>query len=144
MRISRTLIIGMILAVCLLCLAGTSYSQGTHSGTIRGTVVDQKGDSVPNASVQITDLATNLSQALTTNGDGDYEAPGLKSGNYRVTVNAPGFKTIAIQAVVTGSDVVRADAKLEVGAATAVVDVNADAGLIQTETPTISGTINHR
>src|SRR5678815_3115378 len=86
MRIATRINVSLLLAACLFCFASRTYSQGTHFGTIRGTVVDQKGEIVPNASVQITDLATNLSQSLTTNGDGDYEVPGLKSGNYRVTV----------------------------------------------------------
>ena len=145
MRIVRTIIItSLFVTGCLFCLASRTYSQGTHLGTIRGTVVDQKGEAVPNASVQVTDLATNISQSLATNGEGDYEAPGLKSGNYRVTVTAPGFKTTAINAVLSGSDVVRADARLEVGDASAIVTVTAEAGLIQTETPTIGGTINNR
>jgi hypothetical protein len=107
-------------------------------------VVDEKGASVANASVQVTDLATNISQTLKTNGEGDYEVPNLKSGNYKVTITAPGFKTTVINAVLSGSDVVRADARLEVGETSAMVDVSAEAGLIQTETPTISGSINNR
>lgn len=144
MRIARTIITSLLLVGCLFCLASRSYSQGTHLGTIRGTVVDQKGEAVPNASVQVTDLGTDISQSLVSNGEGDYEAPGLKSGNYRVTVTAPGFKTTEINAVLSGSDVVRADARLEVGEASAVVSVSAEAGLIQTEAPTISGTINNK
>ena len=132
-----------LLVCCVLCGAATAFSQGTHLGTIRGTVADQKGEAVPNASVQVTDLATNISRSLTTNSGGDYEAVGLKSGNYRVTVTAPGFKTTAINAVLSGSDEVRADARLEVGEASAVVTVTTEAGLIQSETPTISGTINN-
>src|SRR6266545_7177182 len=137
MRIARTTITSFLVAGCLFCLCATGYSQGTNLGTIRGTVTDQKGASVPSASVNVTDLATNISQDLTTNSAGDYEAAGLKSGNYRVTVTAPGFKTTAINAVLSGSDVVRADAKLEVGDASAIVNVTAEAGLIQTETATI-------
>lgn len=144
MRMVRRIITSVLLTGCLLALAGTAYSQGTNLGTIRGTVIDQKGEAVPNAAVQVTDLATNISRDLTTNGEGDYEAAGLKSGNYRVTVTAPGFKTTSINAVLSGSDVVRADARLEVGDASAVVTVTTEAGLIQTETPTISGSINNR
>ncbi|HTG94173.1 MAG TPA: TonB-dependent receptor, partial [Pyrinomonadaceae bacterium] len=145
MRIVRTLSAALIVVGFLLCFGSVGYSQGTHLGAIRGTVVDEKGASVPDATVQITDLATNISQSFTTNGDGDYEAPNLKSGKYRVSITAPGFKTTVITAELAGSsDVVRADAKLEVGEASAMVDISADAGLIQTEAPTISGTINNR
>ena len=145
MRIVRTLITSFLVAGCLFCLCGTGYSQGTNLGTILGNVTDQKGASVPGASVKVSDLATDISRDLTTNSEGDYEAAGLKSGNYRVTVTAPGFKTTSINAALTGSDVVRADARLEVGDASAVVSVTTEAGLIQTDTPTISGSIdNHQ
>ncbi|HEV2826855.1 MAG TPA: carboxypeptidase-like regulatory domain-containing protein [Pyrinomonadaceae bacterium] len=144
MRIAPRIIMSLLVTACFLSLASSTYSQGTDLGTIRGTVVDQKGEAVPNAAVQVTDLATNISRDFTTNGEGNYEAAGLKSGNYRVTVTAPGFKTTSINAVLSGSDPVRADARLEVGDASAVVTVTTEAGLIQTETPTISDTINNR
>jgi hypothetical protein len=143
MRNVRTIITGLIVTGCLIGLVGTGYSQGTNLGTIRGTVTDQKGASVPGASVKVSDLATDISRDLTTNSEGDYEAAGLKSGNYRVTVTAPGFSTTSLNAALTGSDVVRVDARLEVGDASATVSVTTEAGLIQTETPTISGTINN-
>jgi hypothetical protein len=104
MRIVRTITSSALALAVIICVSGTIYSQGTHLGTIRGSVSDEKGAAIPNASVQVTDLATNLSQNLTTNGEGDYEAPNLKSGNYKVTVTAPGFKTTVINAVLTGSD----------------------------------------
>ncbi|HEU0048330.1 MAG TPA: carboxypeptidase-like regulatory domain-containing protein, partial [Nitrososphaera sp.] len=144
MRIGRIMTLTLLMVGMLLCSHATGYAQGTNLGTIRGTVVDEKGATIPNATVKVTDVATNITLDLTTNGQGNYEAPGLKSGTYQVTVNAPGFKTTSIKAVLTGSDVVRADAKLEVGEASAIVSVTAEAGLIQTETPTVSGTINNR
>ena len=144
MRIARTIIMSLLVVTWVFGLTSSSYSQGTNLGTIRGTVTDQKGAAVPGASVKVSDLATDISRDLTTNSEGDYEAAGLKSGNYRVTVTAPGFKTTAVNAVLSGSDVVRADAKLEIGDASAIVNVTAEAGLIQTETATITDTITNR
>jgi hypothetical protein len=144
MRFARIITISFFVVGFIFSVSSSGHSQGTHLGTIRGTVSDEKGAAIPNASVQVTDLATNLSQNLTTNGEGDYEAPNLKSGNYKVSVTASGFKTTVVNVVLTGSDTVRADAKLEVGQATAMVDISAEAGLIQTEAPTISGSINNR
>jgi hypothetical protein len=46
--------------------------------------------------------------------------------------------------VLTGSDSVRADAKLEIGAQDVTVNVTQDAGIIQTETPAISGSLTTR
>jgi hypothetical protein len=60
-------------------------------------------------------------------------------------VSTGGFKTSLINdVVVRGSTVVRADAQLEVGTQTEEVTVQADAGVIQTETPTISSSIDNQ
>ena len=138
---SNGVLSAILLAACLIFMPVVVFAQGTNLGTIRGTVTDPSDAVIANASVQVIDLATNTSRALKTNGEGYYEAAGLKYGNYRVTITAQGFKTTVISAVLAGSDVVRADARLEVGEATTTVDVTAEAGLIQTETPTISGNL---
>ncbi|HJQ24216.1 MAG TPA: carboxypeptidase regulatory-like domain-containing protein [Blastocatellia bacterium] len=119
-----------------------AFAQGTNLGTIRGTVTDASGAVVAGAPVKIVDLTTSISRDLTTNGEGNYEAAGLKPGNYSVTISAAGFKTVVLQAVLNGSETVRADAKLEVGSQDVTVNVTAEAGIIQKETPTIAGTIS--
>jgi hypothetical protein len=141
---SNRLSAAILLAAFFLCGTALALAQGTNLGTIRGTVTDPNGAVVANASVQVTDLATNISRDLKSNEEGYYEAAGLKYGNYRVTVTAPGFKTAVINTVLSGSDVVRADAKLEVGEASTTVDVTSEAGIIQTDTPTVANTINNR
>src|SRR3979490_1440920 len=87
------------------------YGQGSDLGTIRGAVTDASGARVPNAKITITDLSTDRSRSVTTNAQGDYEAVGLKSGNYKVVVSAEGFSTVEITGVVlTGSDTASANA----------------------------------
>src|SRR5215208_8004169 len=107
----------LLLLACLLCATSSAFAQGTSLGTIRGRVTDQAGAAVQNASVQITDVETNISRDLTTDEEGMYEAAALKTGTYRVTVTVAGFTTKVINVVLTSSDPVRADAALEVGGA---------------------------
>jgi hypothetical protein len=145
MRIVRTTITSFLPIAFLFCLCVSVFSQGTNLGTIRGTVTDVNGAVIANAAVQVTDQATGLSRDLTTNSQGNYEAAALKPGTYKVTVAAPGFKTSVIDAVVTGSDTVRADVKSEVGAQTqSVIILGGEAGIIEKEQPVISGTLNNR
>lgn len=145
MRIARTIIMDLLVAGCLIGVATTSFSQGTNLGTIRGTVTDPNGAVIPHASVQVTDQATGISRDLTTDNEGNYEANALKQGNYKVTVTASGFKTTVMDAVVKGSDVVRADFKTEIGAQSENVTVSGvEAGLIEKEQPVIAGTLNNR
>ncbi len=142
MRIARQLINGLLLITCLLCFAGQAFSQGTNSGTIVGRVTDPNGASVAGASVKVTDVATGLVRDLTTNDAGEYQAPTLKPGNYTVSVVAPNFKTTVVNVALTGSETLRADAKLEIGSQDVTVSVTSEVGTIQTETPTISGSLN--
>src|SRR6266446_5752913 len=144
MRNVRTIITSLLVTGCLIGLAGTGYSQGTNLGTIRGSVTDPNGAVIPNAAVQITDQVTGISRDLTTDNQGNYEAAALKPGNYKVTVTAAGFKTTVIEAVVAGSDVVRADAKAEIGAPSENVSVTAEAGLIEKDQAVITSTLNNR
>ena len=78
----------LFLALVLPCHA---LAQETR-GTILGTVQDASGV-IPGATVKITNIDTNVSHQLVTNGQGYFEAPLLQPGNYDVTVEMPGFKT---------------------------------------------------
>ncbi len=134
----------ILLALCLLCTAGSVLAQGTNLGTIRGTVSDKNGAVVSGAKVQATDLETALSREVTTNSDGNYEITGLKFGNYKVTVTATGFRSTTISPVaLRGGDTVRTDAELQVGATTESVEVTA-ATQLNLETPTISAQLTSR
>ena len=144
MKNMRSFLSSLLLLACLLCGTSSAFAQGTNLGSIRGRVTDQAGAAVQNASVQVTDLDTNISRDLTSNEEGEYEAPALKTGTYRVTVTMAGFSTKVIRVVLTGTDPVRADAALEVGSTVENVEVLAEAGVIQTETPAISGSISNR
>jgi hypothetical protein len=127
-----------------MCVVVPSYAQGTNTGTILGRVTDPNGSSVSGATIKITDVSTGIAQDLTTNENGEYQLSTLKPGNYTVSIVAPNFKTTVVNLVLTGSDSVRADAKLEIGAQDVTVNVTQDAGIIQTETPAISGSLTTR
>jgi hypothetical protein len=98
-------------------------------GRIAGTVTDAAGASVPGARVQITNEGTGIAREATTDPNGFYVATNLPVGNYRVAVEAPGFK----QATKTGYDLIAdgrltVDFKLEPGAVTESVEVVASTG----------------
>jgi len=84
------------LFLTLLTVLGAAhlvFAQGTDLGTIRGTVKDSTGAVIANAKVTATDLDTNTSRQSNTNGAGDFEIFGLKSGRYKVSVVAGGMST---------------------------------------------------
>ena len=131
-------------AICLLC-APMLFGQGTDLGTIRGTVTDSSGALVPNAKVVIVDLSTGSTRETVTNSQGDYQAFGIKPGNYKVSVSAPGMSTTDVTGVVvTGSDVIGANAVLRVAGQSEAVEVTTEAPTINTTDQTISDTISAR
>jgi hypothetical protein len=132
-----------ILIAAIVLVPVALLGQGTTLGTIRGTVVDASGAVVPGASVVITDMTTNLTTSLTTDNQGNFEAPELKYGRYKVTVSMSGFNNAEVVGVdLVGGDVKRVDAKLAPKTAAEAVTVTSEAGLIQTENQTIANTLN--
>ena len=133
-----------LLALCLGC-AQLLFAQGTDLGTIRGLVTDSSGAVIPNAKVTILDLGTNTTRETATNARGEYQMFGLRSGNYKVSVSASGLTTQDITGVVlNGSDVVSANATLNVAGTQQAVLVTAEAPTINTEDQTISDTISSK
>jgi hypothetical protein len=135
----------LILVVLCLGCAQLIFAQGTDLGTIRGLVTDPSGAVIPNAKVIILDLGTNTTRETATNARGEYQMFGLRSGNYKVTVSAPGWSTQDVTGVVlNGSDSVSANATLRVAGAQQSVEVSAEAPTINTEDQTISDTITSK
>src|SRR5215831_19595649 len=107
-----------LLFALTLCSNSLLYGQGTDLGTIRGTATDTSGALVAQAAVTVTDPSTGASRQTKTNGDGAYEMFGLRSGTYKVTVQAAGFDRQEINGVVVnGSSVVGVNVKMRVSSA---------------------------
>ena len=127
-------------AVCLfslLVLAGMfaqqTFAQTVTSGDITGTVTDASGAVVVGAEVSLANLSEGTTQAATTNASGLYRFSFLKPGDYKLSIAAKGFKSGSEKITVGVGQVATANFKLELGAATEVVEVTGAAPLIQTE-----------
>jgi len=117
----------VVLAFCFLFTPSGLLGQGTDLGTIRGTVTDASGAVVAKAKVVVTDTKTNTSRSTATNGEGAYDVFGLSSGDYQVTVEAPGFEAKKITGIVlAGSAVVGVNAVLRVSTTIESMTVTAD------------------
>lgn len=65
-----------VAVVASLTMAGQAHPQ-VAGATLTGTVRDASGAVIPNASVSITDVATDVTRTVSTNGAGLYIAPNL-------------------------------------------------------------------
>lgn len=128
------------LLTIVLFLSHGIFAQ-SNTGTITGTVTDQNGAVVPNASITVTNIGTNDARTVQTNTDGFYEVPSLSTGVYKVTATASGFQESTVSdARLAVGDRLRVDVKMSVSGVSAVVEV-ADQTPTDTETATIGDTI---
>ena len=111
-----------------LVLFGTFLFGQTGTSTIRGTVTDKQGRVVGNANVTLTNLATNAVRTTRTGEAGAYVFDLITPSDYRVEVDAKGFRKGLLDNVkaLIGKPT-EADIQLEVGAPTEVVEVQASA-----------------
>ena len=79
-----------VLAVFLSAFGLTAESR---AASLAGTVFDQAGKAVPNATVAVKNEATGAVNTLTTDQDGRFSAAGLSAGSYSIEASAPGFAT---------------------------------------------------
>src|SRR5919199_6378214 len=85
-RVNQQEVTVMKRAVALLIVCFASAFSQTEKGAITGPVTDAAGAVIPEARVTVTNVETNVSQVLSTNAEGQYEAPFLSPGRYNVTV----------------------------------------------------------
>ena len=79
-----------LLLVALLVASVLAYPQ-TATTTLTGTVMDQSGAAVPNASVRVVDPATGVTRKTTSDNRGSYQFQQLAPGTYDVIADAKGF-----------------------------------------------------
>ncbi len=124
-----------------LLLSVPLFSQGT-AGRILGTVTDQSGGVVAGATVMITDVDRNAMRTLTTGSSGEYNAPNLLPGTYKVRVEAKGFKAIERENIVleVGAEL-RIDLTLQTGEMTQTITVTEAIPLVETTNAELGGTL---
>lgn len=134
--------VGIFLSI--LCALGIASAQ-TQEGRILGTVTDQSGGSVKGAHVTITNVETGVTRALDTNEAGDYVAPNLPPGAYKVVVEATGFKKLERGGIrLEVAKDARLDLTLQPGSVSETVQVTEQLPLVETTNDTLGGTFANK
>jgi len=130
---------------CLLVLAlsAITMAQSTTTGAIGGVVTNPNKEVVAGASVSVRNMGTNKEDTATTDDSGRFKVAGLQPGKYTVTVNSTGFSALTQDNVVVeiGRET-SLEVGLNVGEVTGVVDVTAEAPVINTTQQDFSTNIN--
>src|SRR5688572_24993930 len=128
--------------VALAFASSTSVlAQSGSTSSINGTVVDTGGGAIPGAAVLIKNEA-GASFETVTNGEGFFSVPAVPAGSYTVTVSLTGFKTSVtnVRASLGAASTIKT--VLEVGQLTETITVQSSSELINTQTATVSSTLN--
>ncbi|HXX24205.1 MAG TPA: carboxypeptidase-like regulatory domain-containing protein [Terriglobia bacterium] len=129
-----------------MCLAATIGMRAQEiRGLIVGNVTDSSGAAVPGAQITIRNEGTGIEYKTTTEASGTYTVPDLLAGTYTLTVAKGGFRTFQAKGIeLLSAQTARQDVVLQVGAVVQTVKVSGHAQLVQTDSPTIGGTLATR
>ena len=140
-----------IVRVCFALILGTGsvllltpgYGQTAGTGSIQGKVSDVSGAAIPNATVTVTNTATQVKHPGSTRGDGLYSFPNLPIGTYTVEVTAGGFERYRKSNIVleVGSSIA-VNVGMTAGGVDQVVDVQAESLALQTEDSSLKQTVD--
>ena len=130
-------------ALIVLFSAAALTAQVT-TATLFGNVADPTGAAIPNAKVTLTQTDTNFTRTFTTRSDGSYREEFLPVGAYKLTVEAPGFKTLNRSGIVLAvMQEAELSLALQVGATDQTVTVTEDVPLVNLGSATLGRTVSN-
>ncbi|HKR14938.1 MAG TPA: TonB-dependent receptor [Pyrinomonadaceae bacterium] len=135
-----------LLPLLIAVLLGSSVvAFGQTTGRISGTVADEKGAVIANATVTARNTQTNIAHDRQTGEDGQYRFENLPVGPYEVTVQATGFAKhvqTGITLILNQNAIV--DVAMKTGGVQEVVNVTENAALINQSNAEVSTQFDSR
>lgn len=130
----------------LVFLIGSSVVVfGQTSGSMSGSVTDEKGAVIPNATVTARNTENNISRTLQTDSEGNYRFENLPVGPYEVSVEAPNFaKYVQTGIILVLNQKAVVDVSLKAGSVQEVVNVTENAAIINTSNAEVSTQFDSR
>jgi hypothetical protein len=136
---------------CFLTFSLTSLLTGVLafgqaiSGDIVGTITDQHGAAVPNATIAVTNAATGVKSSTQSNANGEYRFNNLEIGNYNLSAGAAGFTDAVVRNLkVELNKTVTMNVALSVAGGATTVEVTDAAPAIDTTTSQVQTTFDQK
>ena len=141
MKVSRV----VLLLFVIVTFGPTLSSAQDATGRVFGTVYDQQGAVISGAQITVTNTATRNARSATTDKEGYFQVLALPIGNYKVTTEHAGFRTVkSAEQKLLINQALRIDVKMEVGAENQTIEVGAEAAPVETVNPTLGQSITGR
>jgi len=136
------------ICACLISLfvlsASTLLAQST-GGRFTGKVTDASGAVLPGVAVTLTNDASGVARATTTNSDGDYSFPETPVGTYHLEFDLAGFKkNLQPNVILQLNQVLTVNETLQIGERKDVVEVTTEAPIVDTTSTQLGAVINDR
>ena len=114
-------------------------SAQSSTGSISGTVTDEKGSVIPNAAVSVRNTDTGFARTVQTNSEGGYRFTNLPVGAYQVTVEVANFGKFVQTGIllVVNQDAI-INATLKAGGVQETVTITENASVLNTTTAEVS------
>src|ERR1700754_1965359 len=139
----RAFLVSIVLLVSLPLV--TVAQQNVTSGTLSGRIEDSSGAVVSGANVTATNLETNQHLVTTTDHEGRYRFPYLRTGDYDLKVEATGFAAVTKRLNVLVGQALELGVKLDVAGVSEQVNIGSgDVPLVETVRTQITETIRPR
>jgi len=142
----RNILSRFVLVLGVLALLTTIVWAQAGTGELTGLVADPSGAVVANAQVTLTNSATGDKRTTITTPAGVYRFSALPIvGTYTLEIAPKGFKAVKIaNLVMSVGTTVTQDVKLELGAGTEQITVEAGAEVVQTSEAALSQLVDRR
>src|SRR5689334_20233881 len=117
--------LGTSLRLCMFAIISCVVLFGQEfRSTLSGRITDPTGAAMPNTKVTAINNETGARSETVSTDAGEFTLPFLAPGNYRITVEATGFKRYVQERIQIGTNTrVTQDISLEVGSQTEAVTV---------------------
>ena len=141
----KTILSILVLAIATALTPSFNLSaQTTASGGLAGVVSDPSGEVVPDALVELRDLAKNTAEEKKTDRQGAYEFLFTSPGEYLLTVTRAGFQKESKSLHVTLGPTVTVNLTLTLASQNYSVEVSAEKPLLHSENADVSTTMNQK
>jgi hypothetical protein len=132
-----------LLGALVLALSAAASAQ-PQSASIRGTVLDPSGAPAGRTELRIINEATNEVRRASSDETGNYSAPNLAPGTYRIEVEDARYRAFAARAVLAVNQDLRLNLPLALGTVSDEIDVRASFIPIDRDSPALSTRLDNR
>ncbi|MEM7479813.1 MAG: TonB-dependent receptor [Acidobacteriota bacterium] len=125
MRTTGNWTVRLIFVSVLVLLTAMPVLAQNPTGTLSGRITDQDGAGLPGVTITATSPNLQGTRVTTTGVNGDYKVAFLPPGDYQVTYELEGFKSVTQEAKISAANATLSNIEMELGAVNEEIVVTA-------------------